>query len=84
MGPLTTAAIFIIIWWTAFFVILPLGNQSHHEAGIKTTDGGDPGAPVNHNLKKKLLTTSYIAIGIWLVVMVVIWFGLIPLPEFPG
>ncbi|WAC48998.1 DUF1467 family protein [Asticcacaulis sp. SL142] len=84
MGPLTITAIFIIIWWTAFFVVLPLGNQSHHEAGIETTDGGDPGAPVKPNLKRKLLTTTYIAAGIWALVMVIIQFGLIPLPEFPG
>ncbi len=68
-----------------------LGGRGKTGSGIgqecrepRQDDGGDPGAPVKPNLKKKLLTTTYIAAGIWVLVMIIIQFGLIPLPEFPG
>ena len=44
-GPLTLAAIYVTIWWTILFAILPLGNVTHAEAGVDP-QGGDPGAPV--------------------------------------
>jgi predicted secreted protein len=66
------------------FAILPFGNVSHHEAGIETKDGGDPGAPVFHNLRKKLLVNTVVAVVVWAIVMVIVQFGLIPLPEIPA
>lgn len=83
MGPLTMFAVFVMIWWVTLFVVLPLGNVSHHEAGVKTTDGGDPGAPLITNLKKKMILNTAIAFGVWAISMIVIQFGLIPLPELP-
>ena len=44
MTPFTAVAIYLTIWWTVLFVVLPLGVTSHHEAGINLGDGGDPGA----------------------------------------
>ena len=39
MGPLTLAAIYIIIWWVVLFTILPLGmNQG---AQTRPEDGGE-------------------------------------------
>jgi predicted secreted protein len=35
MNPLTAIAIYLTIWWTVLFGILPLGAKSHAEAGIK-------------------------------------------------
>jgi len=53
--------IYYVIWWTVLFVILPLGVTSYAEAGIKVTDGGDPGAPVNPRLKRKFWTTTWVS-----------------------
>ena len=69
LGPFTLAAIYITVWWTVLFVILPLGAHSHHEAGIDLQDGGDPGAPVVHNLKRKAITTTWVASIVWVVVV---------------
>jgi hypothetical protein len=33
-------AIYVIVWWLAFFVMLPIGAQSHHEADEETVPGG--------------------------------------------
>jgi hypothetical protein len=41
------------------FAVLPIGSRSYHEMGIKPPGGGDPGAPVNPNLKRKFITTTW-------------------------
>jgi predicted secreted protein len=73
MGPVTCIAVYITIWWTALFAILPLGVQSHAEAGIEVTDGGDPGAPVNPNLKRKFITTSWVSAIAFVIVYGLVW-----------
>lgn len=80
MGPITAFAIYLTLWWTVLFAVLPLGNKTYHEEGIKVTDGGDPGAPVNPNLKKKFITTTWVSAVAWLILMAVIKLGLITLP----
>ena len=84
MTPFTFVAIYLTIWWTVLFVVLPLGVTSYHEAGIDPGDGGDPGAPVDPKLKKKFLTTTWIATVLFLIFWAVIHFHLIKLPAFPG
>ena len=69
LGPVTLVAIYLVVWWVVLFAVLPLGAQSHHEAGIDLKDGGDPGAPVVHNLKRKLLTTTWVAVIVWVAVV---------------
>ena len=80
MGPLTGIAIFLTIWWTVLFAVLPLGNRTYAEEGIEVPGGGDPAAPVNPNLKKKFITTTWVSAVLWLIVFVTIKFGLITLP----
>lgn len=59
-------AIYVICWWLAFFVMLPMGAQSHHEAGEQTVPGADRGAPKVHNLRFKALMAAGIAAIVWL------------------
>jgi predicted secreted protein len=73
MGPVTCFAVYLTIWWTALFAILPLGAQSYAEAGIDLGDGGDPGAPVNPNLKRKFITTTWVSAIGFLVVYALVW-----------
>ncbi len=84
MGPFTSVAIFLTIWWTVLFAVLPLGVQSHAEAGIDKGDGGDPGAPVDPKLKKKFLTTTWISVVIFAILWTVLKLGLIRLPALPA
>ncbi|HEX7944540.1 MAG TPA: DUF1467 family protein [Phenylobacterium sp.] len=83
MGPFTGIAIFLTIWWTVLFCVLPLGVTSHAEAGIDRGDGGDPGAPVDPKLKKKFFTTTWVSIAVFAVLWLVIHFGLVTLPPLP-
>ncbi len=84
MGPFTSVAIFLTIWWTVLFAVLPLGVQSHAEAGIDKGDGGDPGAPVDPKLKKKFLTTTWISVVIFAILWTVLKLGLIRLSALPA
>jgi len=70
LGNFTLFAIYLTVWWTVLFAVLPLGARSQHEAGMEVTDGSDPGAPVVHNLKRKAITTTWVAAVVWLVVVV--------------
>lgn len=84
MGPITAVAIFLTIWWTVLFAVLPWGVQSHFEAGIDKGDGGDPAAPVDPKLKQKFLTTTWISALVFAVVFAIVQFGLVPLPSLPS
>ena len=79
MSWFTGVCIYLTIWWTVLFAVLPLGVQSHAEAGIDKGDGGDPGAPVDPKLKRKFITTTWVSALVFAVLWVVIKLGLIPI-----
>ena len=84
MGIGTSIAVFLTIWWTVLFAVLPLGNKTYAELGMDVTDGGDPGAPYKPNMKRKFFTTTWVAALLFAVVWLVIRFGLIELPSLPS
>ncbi|MDH7796032.1 MULTISPECIES: DUF1467 family protein [unclassified Beijerinckia] len=53
-------ALFITIWWTVLFAVLPFGVRSQHEQG-EVVHGTDPGAPVAPRLLMKALWTTIIS-----------------------
>jgi predicted secreted protein len=59
-------AIYVIVWWLSFFVMLPMGAQSHYEADEAIVPGTDRGAPKVHNIRRKALIAAGIAAIVWL------------------
>lgn len=65
-------AVFVTIWWTVLFAVLPFGVRSQHETG-QVEHGTDPGAPVRPMLLKKAIWTTAItavlfaALYVWIV-----------------
>jgi predicted secreted protein len=57
---LLAAAIFMTIWFTVLFRVLPFGVRSQHEAG-EVAPGTDPGAPVAPQLAAKFPWTTLIS-----------------------
>jgi predicted secreted protein len=57
----TSFALYLIVWWVVLFSVLPFGAVSHAEAGIETPGGGDPASPVNPQLKRKFIRTTWIS-----------------------
>jgi predicted secreted protein len=84
MGPLTGIAIYLTLWWTVLFAVLPLGTKTYAESGLEVKDGGDPGAPVDPKLKKKFITTTWVSAVLWLILFAVIKSGIVTLPEMPA
>ena len=80
MTVFTGIAIYFTIWWTVLFAVLPLGTS--RETHEPPTDGAQWGAPATPNLKRKFITTTWVSVIAWIVVMVVIYTGWLPLPDF--
>ena len=84
MSIFTGCAIYLTIWWTVLFAVLPLGVVSHAEAGIDKGDGGDPGAPVDPKLKRKFITTTWVSAIVFGILWLVLHFHLINVSDLPG
>jgi len=54
MGAVTGIIVFLLIWWTSLFAVLPFGHK-------RTEDG----TPVQANIKKKFLWTTIVSIVLW-------------------
>lgn len=61
-------AIYVILWWLAFFTMLPMGAQSLHESDEQSVPGVERGAPKSHRVKLKMLWAAGIAAVLWLFV----------------
>jgi len=75
--------IYVVVWWTVLFIVLPFGSKTYAEAGIEVTDGGDPGAPVDPQLGKKAWRTTWISLIVYAVGYAVYASHLIQLPDIP-
>lgn len=73
--------IYVIIWWLAFFVLLPMGVVSRQEAGEDDVKGAEPGAPVDPDLKRKALRASIISLIATIVICAIILSGVIDFRE---
>jgi predicted secreted protein len=84
MSLTTCIAAYLTIWWTTLFAILPLGMRSHAEMGVPVPGGGDPSSPVDPKLKRKFITTTWVAAIPFTALWLTIHFHLFSLPTFPG
>ena len=65
MGWFTASVLYVLIWWTVLFAVLPLGTIPVAEADELT---GWRGAPAQPRLLRKLIITTLVSLGIWAVV----------------
>tara|TARA_B100000780_G_scaffold81043_1_gene55258 strand:- start:7281 stop:7526 length:246 start_codon:yes stop_codon:yes gene_type:complete len=65
------AIIFIIIWWTVFFAILPIDVN---RAKIVKIEGEDQGSPENPKMLKKFLYCTGITTVIFTIIFLLIKF----------
>ena len=64
MPVFTAVAIFFLIWWVVLFAVLPFGVRGQHEVG-EIAPGTEPGAPVAHNVGRKLIWTTLVSVVIF-------------------
>jgi predicted secreted protein len=71
VGLVTAGAIYIVLWWIALFLVLPIGVRNLAEAG-ETALGHETGAPARPMLARKAIWASGLAGVLWAVTMLVI------------
>lgn len=65
MGPITYFAVYVIIWWTVLFAILPIGIRTQADED-DVEPGSEPGAPVRPRHLFKLALTTLVSVVVWL------------------
>ncbi len=69
MNWFTAVVVYVLIWWTALFAVLPIGTSPVAEPDEAT---GWRGAPARPRMGRKLLATTLVSLVIWGGVMLLI------------
>jgi predicted secreted protein len=62
MNWFTGVVLYVLIWWTALFAVLPIGTRPVEEADEAT---GWRGAPQKPQLLRKVVITTLVAAVVW-------------------
>ncbi|MBV9783851.1 MAG: DUF1467 family protein [Acidisphaera sp.] len=62
MGWFTGLVLYLLIWWTVLFAVLPFGTKPVAEADEQS---GWRGAPAHPHLGRKVLATTLVALLVW-------------------
>ncbi len=68
----TAFVLFVMVWWTLLFAILPIGVRPEIEAD---TASGWRGAPARPMLLRKMVITTAVSVVVWGAIMLVIYSG---------
>jgi predicted secreted protein len=76
-------AIYVVIWWTVLFAVLPIGVRTQGEDGI-IVPGTPESAPTAPRLLRVVLLTTVIATLLFLLPWAVTRYGLVDLGAWIG
>ena len=76
--------VYMIVWWTVLFAVLPFNTKTYAEAGIEAPPGCDPGAPIEPRLLQKAWTTTWVSGIVFAIGYAVYALHLIQLPDIPA
>jgi len=65
----TAFVVFVMVWWTVLFAVLPLGTKPVADADPVT---GWRGAPAQARMPRKLALTTVISVVLWAIAMLLI------------
>lgn len=77
MNIFTGIIVYIIIFWTALFMVLPWGNR----AADKAEAGMAGSAPANPRIKQKFLITFGISTVLWIIIFLLVHFEVVDFYE---
>ena len=63
MTVFTGFVVYLLVWWTVLFAMLPIGTRPDAEGDLAT--GGWRGTPVAANLLRKVIATTLVSAVIW-------------------
>ena len=81
MNIASAIVIYIIVWWTVFFAVLPWGVRGIWESPESHARGAEQGAPEDPQIMRKVKRTTWISAIIWAVICLVIVSGIIDFRE---
>ncbi|MCB5198697.1 Predicted secreted protein [Loktanella sp. DSM 29012] len=81
MSIISAIVLFAVIWWMTLFIVLPLRNVTQGDTN-EIEPGTHASAPADFSFKKKAKTTTFWAIGIYIVVAGIILSGAIEVRDF--
>lgn len=64
MGPISGIVVYLMVWWTVLFAVLPWGVRNEEP----TQTGNTASAPDKPKILKKFIATSLVSAIIWLVI----------------
>ena len=82
MDPLILIAIYIFIWWTSLFAVLPFGVRTQQEEG-HVVPGTAESAPAQPRLLRVVIINTIISTVIFVIVFLIIKYKLITADTFP-
>ena len=77
MGIVGSIVSFLLIWWLALFMVLPMRVKGIWEDENEHVQGAERGAPARAQMWFKLKRTTLIAIPVWFVVFLIVSSGVI-------
>lgn len=80
MAITSALVLFAVVWWLTFFVVLPIKVKTQGDVGI-VEPGTHASAPQTHNLRKKALITTGIALVVWGLLLAIILSEIITLDD---
>lgn len=80
MAITSAIVLFAVIWFMTFLIALPIRVQTQGDVG-EIVPGTHAGAPEVHNLKKKALITTAIAVVLWAIIVTIILSGVISVSD---
>ncbi|MES1179601.1 MAG: DUF1467 family protein [Hyphomicrobium sp.] len=82
MDTLQAIAIYIFIWWTSLFAVLPFGVRTQHEEG-NVVPGTPESAPAKPRLLRVAVINTILATIVFAIVYAIIEYKLITADTFP-
>lgn len=64
MGLVSGIVVFLLVWWTALFCVLPWGNRPDDNPEVANAKS----APANPRILKKFLVTTLLTCVLWLII----------------
>ena len=76
MAILPAIVLYIVIWFMVFFLVLPINIITQKQRENRIVPGTPSSAPINLNLKRKIIVTTITASIIWLMLLMIIITGI--------
>ena len=80
MGLTSALVLYAVIWFMTFLIVIPFRLETQGDRG-EVVEGTHAGSPEVHNLKRKALITTLVALVLWAVIAGIIISGWITVRE---